>query len=105
MPKALHKSINSVNEATASGVLWQFCNVLFIISPQNIKFPITKEETAMIKDLFVFRQITLFPQIAGCLDSTHCAIICPNSKIKPIVKPTNLKENQLTQATLSNFLM
>ena len=53
-----------------------------MISPENIKFFIIKQETSMIINLFNLSTNCSVPQVVGCLDSTHCAIVFPDSDSK-----------------------
>ena len=67
-----------VSMSTVSNVVLEFCTVLSLIVSQHIKFPDTAAETSVMIDLFQITTNCPIPQIVGCLDCTHCKVICPD---------------------------
>lgn len=62
--------------ATVNDVSLEFCTVLFMAAHhQYIKFPVTKEETATIIDLFHAYANCSISKLGG-FDSTQCKIFC-----------------------------
>lgn len=62
-------------KSTANVVKNEFCDILRRKAPNFIKFP--KSEAEVQKVIGEFEHISLFPHVAGALDSTHIKIIAP----------------------------
>lgn len=62
-------------KSTANVVKNEFCDILRRKAANYIKFPKTEEEVQKV--IGEFEHISLFPHVAGALDSTHIKIIAP----------------------------
>lgn len=62
-------------KSTANVVKNEFCDILRRKATNYIKFPNSKEEVQKV--IAEFEHISLFPHVAGALDSTHVKIIAP----------------------------
>ena len=62
-------------KSTANVVKNEFCDILRRKAPNFIKFP--ESEAEVQKVIGEFEHISLFPHVAGALDSTHIKIIAP----------------------------